>query len=157
MSFLFDMKFSKLILVLSLALNLVVGGVVIGAWLGGSQGEHNGHPRWIAGPYGRALSDEDRREMRERFKLGAGAEMREQRKAMRAAGLEVVQALRAEPFDPSVVEAIMEHQGKLGTAQYAIGSRVLLEQISLMTPELRAAFAARLEQAFERRRHAPRD
>lgn len=150
-----NLKLPKIVLALSLALNLAVVGVVVGAWLGGGGRHHEAREnsaRWSVGPFGRALSKEDRREMGERFRKNKSGELRKQRSALRSAALNMVDALRADPFDPDTVAQILQDQRSLGVSQRALGHGILLDQINSMTPDERDGFAGRLEEALSRRR-----
>lgn len=135
------------LLVASLALNLLVAGLVLGAVL-----RHDGPRRPMQmgpGPFAQALSPEDRRailsELRDRPDLGPPS--REER---RQAMAEVLAALRSEPFDRDRAEAAMGAQSdRMATVQRAIQA-AMVDRIGAMSPEDRAAFADRLESELER-------
>ncbi len=97
----------RIVLVASLALNLAVGGIVAGSVVSGRLGK--GPPRSFdlgLGPIARALEPQERRAI--------GRNLRQNR-ALRDLDLrgrvdEVIALLRAEPFDPQALEALMDQQ-----------------------------------------------
>ncbi len=141
----------RIALAASVALNLLVAGVVAGAVLreGGPHGRMTGAVDF--GPFTDALSREDRDALRAAF-LDRMPQMRDMRREMLAEFGAVLGALRAEPFDPAALRGVMEAQSDRMGARLRIGQDLLLERLTHMTPGARAAFADRLE---ERLRHGP--
>jgi uncharacterized membrane protein len=143
----------KVLLFTSLALNLAVAGLALGAWLRHDRMADQRPMRvdQIGGVYTGALSREDRRaiwrQMRETRADGVPG-----RAEMRAAYEAVVLALRAEPFDPGQVRAIVGQQFAAGIARQELGQSLLLARIEAMSPAERVAFADRLEAELARRR-----
>jgi uncharacterized membrane protein len=135
------------LLLVSLALNLLVAGLVVGALL-----RHDGPRRHMAmgpGPFAQALSAEDRRAILTslRDRPGFGPPGREERQQAMA---EVLAALRSEPFDRSRAEAAMASQAdRLATVEGAIRG-AMIERIASMSSQDRAAFAERLEGELKR-------
>jgi uncharacterized membrane protein len=152
-------RWSKLILVASLGLNLVVVGVVAGAWVNGpKRGDRDMRsPSCLSGPFGRALSKEDRRAMGETFRGDENrkGKLNSQRREMRRIGADVTAVLRAEPFDRTALQVLFDQQVRIVSEQRGLGQEALLDRISAMTPQERAGFADRLEQGLKRGR--PRD
>lgn len=150
------LRWSKIVLVASLALNLIFVGLVAGAWINGpKRGDRDDlRPSWASGPFGRALSKEDRRAMGEAFRNDPEARQRigSRRGQMRAIGVEIADVLRSQPFDPSKLESLFQKQAQLGAEMTQTGQRVLLERITRMTQEQRAGFADRLEAGMKRGR-----
>lgn len=144
----------KIALGLSVALNLAVAGMAGGAfWRLHSDGISAGPVRDLGfGPFAGALSPDDRAAMRREFFENRG-DFRELRREMRRDFTETLVALRAEPFDPAVLQTLLERQRARGAAAADLGSRLLAERIAAMSPEDRRAFADRLEQDLTRRRH----
>jgi uncharacterized membrane protein len=134
----------RVLLVLSLALNLAVAGMVIGAMVTG--GPHRGPARidMSLGPLGRALSPEDRRAVVQDLR-GSGALGGMDRGARRAALAETVTLLRAEPFDPEALARGFAAQRDSGGRVLEAGHAALVARIATMTPRERAALADRLE------------
>lgn len=140
----------KIALVLSLALNLGVLGLVGGAWL---HGRPDGPPRFARdlgfGPFTEALSPEDRRALVREFGRDMG-DPRAFRREMRADLQELLQILRADPLDRAALEALFERMGARGQERLATGQRLLEERILAMSPEARRAFADRLDEGLRR-------
>lgn len=135
----------KVLLFTSLAVNVAVAGLAIGAVL--RHGDMVGHRADRAGPFGgpytSALSREDRRAIWQQMR-GMQGEGRPSREDIRAEFAAVVQALRADPYDPGLVRAIVGRQFDAGIARQQAGQALLLERIDAMSPAERAAFADRL-------------
>lgn len=140
----------KVLLFASLALNLAVGGLAIGAVLrhGDMMDRRADRAEQIGGPYTGALSREDRRAIWREMRAMQG-EGRPSRAEIRADFDAVVQALRADPYDPGQVRAIVGRQFEAGIARQQIGQALLLERIDAMSPAERAAFADRLSARLE--------
>lgn len=139
----------RILLVLSLALNLAVIGLIVGAGVSGRFGDRP--PRSFdfgLGPVARALESDERRAIgRELRRDGAlrGYDMRQ-------GANDMVAALRAEPFEPETLRELMALQAAhVGQLQRS-AQDALLDQITTMTPERRAAFAEKLEQELQRGR-----
>ena len=147
-------SWSKAVLVMSLGFNLAVVGVVAGAWVNGPDRGERGKPRpaWNNGPFGRALSDEDRKALAQEFRneQGAGKRLRSHRADMRANGVAIADALRADPFDPAALEILFGQMKQLGNRQNDVGSEALFERLVSMSTEDRLGFADRFENAIKR-------
>jgi len=141
----------RIVLVASLALNLAVGGIVAGSVVSGRLGK--GPPRSFdlgLGPIARALEPQERRAI--------GRNLRQNR-ALRDLDLrgrvdEVIALLRAEPFDPQALEALMDQQAAEVAGFQARAQDAMLEQIIAMTPERRRAFATHLTEEMARERQS---
>ncbi|MRU14608.1 periplasmic heavy metal sensor [Roseovarius sp. A21] len=140
----------KVVFALSLALNLLVLGVVGGVALrhGGFDGRHH---HMAGGPMTRALSQEDKRVVAREMRRNYREQGRDGRAAYGAAMQQLVEGLRAEPFDPAPVATQMARMREMLGRRVAIGQQVLLEHLAQMEPEARHAFAGRLEEAMKRR------
>lgn len=143
----------KGVLFVSLALNLAVAGLALGAVL--RHGDMTNGPRsrvdQIGGPYTAALSREDRRGIWREMRAMHG-EGRPSRAQIRAEFDAVVDALRADPYDPAQVRAIVERQFQAGMERQQLGQSLLLARIDTMTPSERVQFADRLAERLEKRR-----
>lgn len=145
----------KVLLFTSLALNIAVGGLALGAWLRHDRmAEHRPlRVDQIGGPYTGALTREDRRaiwrQMREMRGDGAPG-----RAEMQASYDAVVAVLRREPFDAVALRDLVERQFAAGIARQQMGQDLLLARIETMTAAERAAFADRLDEGLQRRRDA---
>jgi uncharacterized membrane protein len=141
----------RLLLVGSLALNLLVIGIIGGAALTGRGPGPLGGYSMTLGPFAQALDRADRDAIRD--ELRARVDLRPPSGRDRQAALRDFQtALRADPFDASAVQAIFEDQRARAGAAMVAGQEALLRRIAAMTPAARAAFADRLEKALERNR-----
>ena len=143
----------KIAFAISLALNLLVAGLVAGAWIGGG-GPGHGLPRDLSfGPFSEALSPEDRRAIRETLRKDADA-LRSEREAARAEFVTLLAALRADPYDAAAVDAALTAIVERNTDRLSKGQLLLATRIATMAPEDRLAFADRLEGALH---HGRRD
>ncbi|MDO9525380.1 MAG: periplasmic heavy metal sensor [Gemmobacter sp.] len=147
-------RWVKVILVISLALNLAVAGAIAGIALRNAGPDRPPAVRDVGfGPWGGALDRDDRRALRERFAAerdrftGSWREEREDRKAL-------VAVLRADPFDPSALDALSARLAARGVERMQLGERMIRAHILDMSPKQRAGFADRLEAS---QRHPGRD
>lgn len=135
-------RWSRVVLVVSLGLNLMVLGIVGGAIAG------KGGPSRVDvlsfGPYTAALEDADRRALR-REVFADGKSLRGMRKLLRQDFEAVLEALRATPFDAAQFEALMAAPTDRIAAQAGYVRQQVLEMIVTMEPDERAAYADRLE------------
>lgn len=138
----------RVALAVSVALNLLIIGLVAGAMLRG--GPHDRMVRDLDfGPFTEALSPEDRAALRRDF-IRQAPDMRDMRRQMREDFATVLAALRAEPFDPDALRGVVANQGNRMAARLELGQDLMLARIAAMTPAERAAFADRLERRLER-------
>ena len=138
----------KIALGLSLALNLLVAGVVAGGMLRARM-QPDAAPRTMMAALWGALPDPLRDDLRGQFApMRQGREGAREHRAAQAAALS--QALRAEAFDPATLEALLGDPAgrELRAAQMR---QALVAAISGLTPPERAALAARFEERLERR------
>jgi uncharacterized membrane protein len=141
-------RWMKIALVISVALNLAVAGLVLGAWLG--DGPRKGMPRDMSfGPFSEALSDADRRALRKGLMDRMG-EFRSSREAARADFEALLVALRADPFDAVAMTTALTAIETRNAERLALGRNLIATRIAEMTPEERQAFADRLEKGLRR-------
>lgn len=147
------LPWGRIVLFASLALNLLIVGLVAGVLLRHDRLDRQTPLRDLGyGPFGAALSPADRRELA-RGLLGRAGDLRTNRDAIRAHFAQMLTALRARPYDADAVAALVEtQQAKLAERQ-AIGQELLLERIAAMSDADRAAFADRLERSLRRAGH----
>lgn len=143
----------RVLLVASLAANLAVIGVVIGAATS-SKGPRN--PERIAGdvgaaPFVRALEPEDRRALARDVIRERGG-FRDIRRETQARAQALFAALRAETFDRAEVEALLDAQRDAAKLRQTLGEQALLDRLEAMTHDERVAYAERLAQHL---RHGP--
>jgi hypothetical protein len=138
----------RIVLVVSLALNLAVAGLVVGSFASGRVGA--GPPRSFdvgLGPMSRALAPEDRREIGTALRNArpmAGYRPRQQATLM-------IAALRATPFEPETLRVLIAEQAAHG----ALAQDVVIDHIVTMSDEHRAAFADRLQVELSKLRPRP--
>jgi uncharacterized membrane protein len=146
-------RWVKLALVASLGLNLLILGIVAGAWLspeGPRSDRIDAAARDIgATPFIRALEPADRRALFQAFRR-EDEPLRQNREELRLRFEALLGALRADPFDPFAVQSLLQLQRGAATERQMIGERLLVEQLAQMSPEARDAFADRLEASLRR-------
>lgn len=146
----------RILLIVSLALNLLIIGLVGGAMMrfGGPDGMRP-PPRSIGAVLYRALPGEDRRALWSSSHRAHGGNPG-QRKAQILA---VTEALRATPFDPGAIETALEtHALELDKVQKSLQQN-WLTRVQEMSDEQRQAYADRLEKPAKRSwfRRRPRE
>lgn len=146
-------RWVKVLLVCSLALNLLIFGAIAGAVLSGGQwgARHAMHMAPVGGPLSRALNHEDRHALGDKMRDVYG-----NRAAARAEwrGLleDLLQDLTAVPFDPGAVKS---HLGAIEASlvkRQHLGRDLLIERLTAMTDEERADYARRLKRVLRRGR-----
>ncbi len=143
------------LLVASLTLNLLVAGVVAGVALRHVGGDMP-PPRSLGfGPWTGGLDRSDHRALREAF-VATGRDFRADWRAERADREALLAALRADPFDPAVLDAVAARMNARATQRMAMGQQLIRGHILAMAPEQRHAFADRLEASRKHGRDAER-
>ena len=143
-------------LLVSLAINLLIVGIVVGFAIS-PKGPKNtervsGHARSIIGaPFVRALPKEDRQALVKAIGAERGR-LRENRAALRARFEALLIALRADPFDAVAISQLLQDQRSVAIRRQRIGENLLVERLSAMSPDERAAYAERLAHALRRLR-----
>lgn len=142
----------KLLLAVSLALNLAVAGIFAGVALRGHDPDRP-PPAAVRdltfGPFTEALTREQRRAMLRGF-AERGPGLREMRAQMRTDFDAVLAALRATPFDAAAFQAAVAQQNTRFTARAESGREALVGLVLQMSDPERAAFLERLEQVLDR-------
>jgi uncharacterized membrane protein len=146
------------LLLLSLALNLAVLGMVAGAYFrfgGPDSDKRPARTDQIAGAYTRALAPEDRRSIwRDMRKQSAQMPSRAE---MRRTHAQVLALLRADPLDTDALASALGRQIEFGHARAELGQMLLVKHLSGMTAADRAAYADRLEDALKKRKPDHKD
>lgn len=141
----------KVVLAISLALNLAVIGLAAGAWM--KEGS-KGMPRDLSfGPFSEALSREDRRALR-RALMERAPDFRESRDAARQEFSALLSALRAQPLDPVALRAALSAIEGRNADRLELGRSLIEARLIEMSDPDRLAFADRLEAGMKR---GPRD
>lgn len=140
-------------LVASLAVNLLIVGLVVGAGLRG--GPDRGHYKPSEGADFRsitqALPEKARGDLRKSV-LGRDGTMRERRQRSADLRRDLILVLEAETFNPGALETLFTEQRTVLGDLAKDGHTLLLETISQMTPEERATFAENLRKGHKKKR-----
>lgn len=138
------------LLIGSLTVNLMVLGIVLGAFLSDDgprkrNSEENRAARSVLGePFLRALPNDDRRAVM-RDILSAGDTVRDSRRALRAELDAFLATLRADRFDRAAAAQHLTTQSRVARTRQDLGQRVLLDRLEQMSQADRAAYADALE------------
>jgi uncharacterized membrane protein len=141
----------RIALGISVALNLLVLGAVGGSLFhdGGAAMRGEMTRDLGFGPFGEALSPQDRRALRERLKARA-PELRSANAQRRNDVTAVQLALRAQPFDAAALEMALDAMRARMEGQLALGHLALTEVILAMPDGERVALADRLDRGLRR-------
>jgi hypothetical protein len=139
----------KILLGVSLALNLVILGLAAGAAFRGAPPQRGGGGGNYARPYIKALPSEDRQAIFAASRLHKGD------KGGRAGGLalygEVTEALRAEVFDREAVKAVLSKQTEMTLGIQNTAQAYWLDLIEEMGLQERRDYADAVEELVQRR------
>lgn len=142
------------LLIFSLAINLLVAGLVVGAFLS-PDGPHKGGPenqraiRGVLGePFFRALPGPQRRAMVQDI-VGKREQIREGREALRERVERFLVALRAENFNRTELARLLSEQREAAIRRQSLGETLLLDRLEAMAPEERSAYADALEKRLQ--------
>ena len=142
-------RWMPILLVVSLAVNLLIVGVAVGTVLRVKGSDHAKAPPGFGSALYRALPKEDRKALRGDLSKQhrKGSKLRAEDFAMLSA------ALRADPFDPESVRAILANQSaSLVSLQMSLQNE-WLTRVSAMSEEERMDYAARLDEVVRRGPH----
>ena len=142
------------LLFVSLALNLLVVGAVVGRSLSPDAPHKrervDGPIRSVIGePFVRALGREDRRAMLDDLRREA-PKIRETREDLRGRFIAFLEALRADPFDPTAVEQLLQDQSEVARGRQELGRMLMVNRLNEMSADERAAYADRLERDLKK-------
>ena len=144
----------RVLLAGSLAVNLLVVGVVMGAVLTRDRSDGPADrvrtARDLAPPaFVLALPQEERRALVGEFRETTGS-FRAERKAVRESVRAFLAALRAESFDAEQALEMLEGQRDRAVARQTMGAELFIRHISGMSLQDRRAYADRLEEVLRR-------
>ena len=140
-------KWTKVLLIVSLALNACFIGLIIGVKLTQDGMRPQRAPRAQGSLYLRALSHEARRALGQAMRSYHTREMRQ----MDRAGYEnALVLLRATPYDPEALEDLMEDQTEVSEERLEYAREALIAHLAAMSDAERAEFADALEHALKR-------
>lgn len=153
-------RWSRIVLVGSLALNLAVLGVVGGALLRWDAGMDRAKALQARdfgfGPFVGAFDTQERRALGRAFSRSAG-DPQSARGQVREMFETMVKTLKTEPFDAAAFETLLLRQQKNFSDRQEIGARLVVDQIEAMSAEERMAYADRLVEVLRRPPPRPRD
>ena len=144
-------RLRTVLLAASLMLNALVIALVITVLVtGGPRGPSGGRMELGLGPLAGAFTEEDRIALRSEF-LSEPGYFRQMRQRRRENLRGLAAALRADPFDPTALQPLLEDERAFLAEVQARGQSILLDRIVQMTPEERDVLADRLfQQRFRR-------
>ena len=142
----------RILLLVSLAANLAVVGLVAGMLLLGPDHPHRRPPQGhdFVFPYTRAFSEDQRHELGRRLRGAFDEDRAERRSEQREGGyLDGYRAalgmLRADPFDAEAFRATLADQGAAARRRQEVGQQVFMDYVEAMSVDERRAYAERLE------------
>lgn len=144
----------RVLLGVSLALNLLVIGLVVGTMLrfGGPDGARQ-PPRSVGLAMVRALPGEERRALLGKIR----GEQRAQRGQREAETRLVLEALRADPFDRQALDQVLERQAEDRRDLQLEIQRAWLDRVARMDAGTRFEYADRIEGIMTQPRRKPRE
>lgn len=134
----------RIALAVSVALNLAVAGLFAGSFLKDNEGGRRDVREIGFGPFSEALSRDDRKALRKML-FARLPEMKQARQEAAQDAQNLLGVLRATPFDPAQLSAVMEAQRQRMAGRLEVGQGLMRDLLVAMTPEARLAFADRLE------------
>ena len=144
----------RVLLTVSLAANLLILGMVMGAFLtkdrSGGPADRMQVARDLAPPaFVLALPQTERRALIEEFRKSSGS-FRGERKAVRESLRAFLAALRSESFDAEQALGMLEGQRDRAIARQTKGAELFVRHLSDMSLEERRSYADRLEDVLRR-------
>lgn len=140
-------RWVRVVFALSLALNLLVAGLVLGLWWNGGPPGGGPRPQFGEGPLIQAMERGDRRAVLRRLR-DHPTSLRQVRTAQRQALEGLLGLLRAEEFDAAAAGDLLRAQLEAGTALQSASHQVLVDWMSDLSATERATYAERLEAAL---------
>lgn len=147
-----SMRKWRWVLGLSLALNLLVIGTFAGAAWRHAGKKNAPHHAGVSGSgsfYMRSLPNPERQEFYKTLRQQQPEDRGARREVRRAQVQGVVDALMAEPFDPSAVQALLEGQRTSALARQDAVQAVWLDVVARMDAPTRQAYATALLERAE--------
>ncbi len=148
-------KALKIAFIISLALNVMILGVIGGGLLNGKRPAPMGGYDVSLGEFGKALSRDDRAKIREDLRANPSFRL-PPRGAREESVRAFISAMRAEPFDVGVIEDLFAAQRDRGASAMQAGQEALIKRLVEMDAQERNAFADRVEQIATRGKQGDR-
>lgn len=145
-------RWMPILLVVSLALNLLVVGLVVGTVLRFKGGDRVSVPPGFGPALYYALPKSERKALRGELSGLRGKGSHRRKEDFGA----LSQALRAVPFDPVAVEALLTQQARATADLQQALHQQWLAQVSAMNDQERAVYAGRLEEVVKRGPRKPK-
>ena len=140
----------KILFGISLALNLLIIGAIVGTMIRISKGPVTNH-RASGLLYMRALNLEDKKLLRQEIFKNKDNRKREVGNEHRAY-TSAITILKKHPFDQNAFETLLDEQKKYANSRQRSARIALVEHIGNMTREERMIYAKRLENLINRKR-----
>ncbi|WP_284162503.1 periplasmic heavy metal sensor [Frigidibacter sp. SD6-1] len=143
----------RVALYLSLAINLLFVGLVVGRMAGGHPIGRGGMmgPDVGFGPITESLSHADRRELFRRFR-DVAPDFRAMRGAVREDFAALATVLQAETWEPAAAALILDRQAERSRDRMAQGRQVFLDYLGSLSAEARRDLGARIAADLDKRR-----
>ena len=147
-------RWVSVVLAISLALNLLIVGVIVGSILSENkaprgQVEEARRVGYGFGPYVAALSNRDKFAARRSLRARA-EDLAQNRRAEREQVEKFIAVLRADPFVPDDLAELFQAQRVRAVERVAVGQEILLGRIGRMSTTQRQRYADRLEHEARR-------
>lgn len=142
-------RWMPILLAVSLAVNLLVVGVILGTALRFRGGDHARVPPGFGMALYHALPKEDRKALR--GELSALRSKGSNRRSQDFSALS--QALQAVPFDPAAVQILLDQQAQASSDLQMALHQQWLAQVAAMSDGERQIYAERLEEVVKRGPH----
>ena len=140
-------RWVKVLLVASLALNLLFVGLAGGLAVRFGGGKEGRPPPSVGAALYRAMPDDDRRALRK--ELRRSHDRKAEREGHRQDVLAIAELLRATPFDREAVEALVRTQMMEGPRGVTHLRAAWIDRVSGMSGAARAEYADRLIEVFD--------
>lgn len=148
---------TRVLLVVSLMLNLLVIGVMGGAIFGQFKGDPGPRSHLSASsspPYIRAMSHEDRRKLGRAIR-DVYRDRNIDRRADRVGHQQVLEALSATPMNRATIDQMLSAQQAVVAQRFLLAQNVWLDRVSAMNETERAAYLERLREVLAKSNRRP--
>lgn len=144
-------RWVRILLFVSLALNLLIVGLATGFFLNGPPNPHGDRNDPVL-PYTRALDEGQQREVRRALRRSFASDGRQVRDGYLSDYEAALKLLRSTPFEAERISELLGAQAERGAEVRQRGQQVLSSYLAGLSPEERKAYADRLEAEVEKMR-----